>query len=117
MGSLLVKRGCDLLAIKEIMRHSDVHTTMRYLHISDATKRENVVLNKALTLTGSGSGDDPQHNTIIVAAQKDQPVIAITAGNVVVKDLHVTGANEGNPNSHMWGSGFRLSHKGTLRYK
>jgi integrase/recombinase XerD len=40
MGSLLVKRGCDLLSIKEIMRHSDVHTTMRYLHISDATKRE-----------------------------------------------------------------------------
>ena len=40
-GSLLVKRGCDLLAIKEIMRHSDVHTTMRYLHISDTTKREN----------------------------------------------------------------------------
>lgn len=40
MGSLLVKRGCDLLSIKDIMRHSDVHTTMRYLHISDATKRE-----------------------------------------------------------------------------
>jgi integrase/recombinase XerD len=40
MGSLLVKRGCDLLAVKEIMRHSDVQTTMRYLHVSDATKRE-----------------------------------------------------------------------------
>lgn len=40
MGSLLVKRGCDLLSIKEIMRHSDVQTTMRYLHISDVTKRE-----------------------------------------------------------------------------
>jgi integrase/recombinase XerD len=40
VGSLLVKRGCDIVTIKELMRHSDVHTTMRYLHISDATKRE-----------------------------------------------------------------------------
>ena len=40
MGSLLVKRGCDLLAIKEIMRHSDIQTTMRYLHTSEASKRE-----------------------------------------------------------------------------
>ena len=39
MGSLLVKRGCDIVTIKELMRHSDVHTTMRYLHVSDATKR------------------------------------------------------------------------------
>lgn len=40
VGSLLIKRGCDIVTIKELMRHSDVHTTMRYLHISDATKRE-----------------------------------------------------------------------------
>lgn len=40
VGSLLVKRGCDIVTIKELMRHSDVHTTMRYLHVSDATKRE-----------------------------------------------------------------------------
>jgi len=26
--------------MKELMRHSEVQTTMRYLHISDATKRE-----------------------------------------------------------------------------
>jgi integrase/recombinase XerD len=31
VGSLLVKRGCDIVTIKELMRHSDVHTTMRYL--------------------------------------------------------------------------------------
>ena len=37
MGSLLVKRGCDIVTIKELMRHSDVHTTMLYLHVSDAT--------------------------------------------------------------------------------
>lgn len=40
VGSLLVKRGCDIVTVKELMRHSDVHTTMRYMHISDATRRE-----------------------------------------------------------------------------
>jgi len=40
VGSLLVKRGCDIVTIKELMRHSDVSTTMRYLHIADSTKRE-----------------------------------------------------------------------------
>jgi integrase/recombinase XerD len=40
VGSLLVKRGCDIVTIKELMRHSNVQTTMRYLHVSDATKRE-----------------------------------------------------------------------------
>ena len=40
VGSLLVKRGCDIVTIKELMRHSDVQTTMRYLHIADSTKRE-----------------------------------------------------------------------------
>jgi site-specific recombinase XerD len=40
VGSLLVKRGCDIVTMKELMRHSEVQTTMRYLHISDATKRE-----------------------------------------------------------------------------
>lgn len=40
VGSLLVKRGCDILTIKEMMRHSDVNTTMRYLHLADSTKRE-----------------------------------------------------------------------------
>jgi integrase/recombinase XerD len=38
-GSLLIKRGCDILTIKELMRHNDVHTTVRYLHVSDAEKR------------------------------------------------------------------------------
>jgi integrase/recombinase XerD len=38
-GSILVKNGCYIVTIKELMMHSDVHTTMRYLHISDATKR------------------------------------------------------------------------------
>jgi integrase/recombinase XerD len=47
VGSLLVKHGCDIVTIKELMRHTDVHTTMRYLHVSDKTKR---VYKKYLTL-------------------------------------------------------------------
>jgi len=38
-GSLLIRNGCDILTIKELMRHNDIHTTMRYLHVSDAEKR------------------------------------------------------------------------------
>lgn len=38
-ASLLVKNGCDIMTIKELLRHEDINTTVRYLHISDATKR------------------------------------------------------------------------------
>lgn len=38
-GSLLIKNGCDILTTKELMRHNDVYTTMRYLHVSDSEKR------------------------------------------------------------------------------
>ncbi|MFZ3147769.1 MAG: tyrosine-type recombinase/integrase [Methanothrix sp.] len=38
-ASILVKNGCDILTIKEIMRHKDITTTARYLHISDEVKR------------------------------------------------------------------------------
>jgi integrase/recombinase XerD len=39
-ASIMVKNGCDILTIKEIMRHRDIKTTSRYLHIGDQTKRE-----------------------------------------------------------------------------
>lgn len=39
-GTLLIKNGCDIVTVKELMRHSDVHTTMRYLHVADTIKRE-----------------------------------------------------------------------------
>ncbi len=38
-ASLMVLNGCDLLTIKEVMRHSDITTTMRYLHLSDGARR------------------------------------------------------------------------------
>lgn len=39
-ASIMIKNGCDIMTIKEIMRHRDIETTARYLHISDQTKRE-----------------------------------------------------------------------------
>lgn len=40
VGALLVQNGCDIAVIKEIMRHEDISTTARYLHLSSETKRE-----------------------------------------------------------------------------
>ncbi|MCJ7443438.1 MAG: site-specific integrase [Methanotrichaceae archaeon] len=39
-ASIMVKNGCDIMTVKEIMRHKDIKTTVRYLHIDDKTKRE-----------------------------------------------------------------------------
>ncbi|MCJ7445890.1 MAG: site-specific integrase [Methanotrichaceae archaeon] len=40
VASILVKNGCDIMTIKDLLRHEDIATTARYLHISDVTKRE-----------------------------------------------------------------------------
>lgn len=47
-ASIMIKNGCDIMTIKAIMRHKDIETTARYLHISDQTKREK--FEKYLTL-------------------------------------------------------------------
>lgn len=39
VASLMVKNGCDLLTIMEILRHKSIESTMRYLHLTDSTKR------------------------------------------------------------------------------
>lgn len=39
-ASLMIKNGCDIMTVKEIMRHKDITTTARYLHISDDVKRQ-----------------------------------------------------------------------------
>ncbi|MGA9100133.1 MAG: tyrosine-type recombinase/integrase [Methanotrichaceae archaeon] len=39
VASLMVKNGCDLLTIKEILRHKSIESSMRYLHLTDSTKR------------------------------------------------------------------------------
>jgi len=38
-ASLMVQNGCDLLTIQQVMRHNDIQTTMRYLHLADEAKR------------------------------------------------------------------------------
>jgi site-specific recombinase XerD len=39
LASILTMNGCDIRVIKEILRHNSVQTTMKYSHLSDATKR------------------------------------------------------------------------------
>jgi len=38
-STLLLKRGCDLLTVKELLRHKDIKTTEKYLHLTDEVKR------------------------------------------------------------------------------
>jgi integrase/recombinase XerD len=38
-ASIMIKNGCDILTIKDLLRHKDITTTARYLHVSDQTRR------------------------------------------------------------------------------
>ena len=38
-ASIMIKNGCDILTIKDLLRHKDITTTARYLHISDQTRQ------------------------------------------------------------------------------
>jgi integrase/recombinase XerD len=39
VASLMLQNGSDLLTIKEILRHKSIESSMRYLHLTDETKR------------------------------------------------------------------------------
>lgn len=39
-ATILVARGCDIRIVKELLRHKDIRTTLRYAHVSEKTKRE-----------------------------------------------------------------------------
>jgi integrase/recombinase XerD len=39
-ATILIANGCDLRHVKELLRHKDVRTTLRYTHIIDRTLRE-----------------------------------------------------------------------------
>ncbi len=39
-ATLLISNGCDLRTVKEILRHTDIRSTLRYAHVADHTKRE-----------------------------------------------------------------------------
>lgn len=38
-ATIMIAKGCDLRIVKEILRHKDIRTTLRYAHVSDVTKR------------------------------------------------------------------------------
>jgi integrase/recombinase XerD len=39
-ASIMMKNGCDIITIKEILRHKEITTTARYLHISETGRRD-----------------------------------------------------------------------------
>jgi integrase/recombinase XerD len=39
-ASIMVKNGCDVYSLRQLMRHSSIKTTTRYLHTDIATPRE-----------------------------------------------------------------------------
>jgi integrase/recombinase XerD len=47
-ASILVANGCDLRHVKELLRHKDIRTTLRYAHVGEKTLRERY--NQCLTL-------------------------------------------------------------------
>ena len=39
-ATLMTSKGLDIRIVKEILRHEDIRTTLRYSHVADTTKRE-----------------------------------------------------------------------------
>ncbi len=39
-ATMMIAKGCDCRIVKELLRHKDIHTTLRYAHVSDKTRRE-----------------------------------------------------------------------------
>lgn len=39
-ASIMVAKGCDIRIIKEVLRHKDIRTTLRYAHVANETKRK-----------------------------------------------------------------------------
>ncbi len=38
-ATIMISKGCDIRIVKEILRHKDIRTTIRYAHVADDTKR------------------------------------------------------------------------------
>ena len=39
-ATIMVAKGCDIRIIKEVLRHKDIRTTLRYAHVANETKRK-----------------------------------------------------------------------------
>jgi integrase/recombinase XerD len=47
-ATILVANGCDIRLVKELLRHKDIRTTLRYAHVADKTLRDRY--NQCLTI-------------------------------------------------------------------
>jgi integrase/recombinase XerD len=47
-ATMMIANGCDIRIVKELLRHKDIRTTLRYTHVADKTLRERY--NQFLTL-------------------------------------------------------------------
>jgi integrase/recombinase XerD len=47
-ATIMIAKGCDCRIVKEVLRHKDIRTTLRYAHVSDKIKQE--WYHKTLTL-------------------------------------------------------------------
>jgi len=36
----MIANGCDIRIVKDMLRHEDIRTTLKFAHVSDKTKRE-----------------------------------------------------------------------------
>jgi len=39
-ATIMIAKGCDIRIVKEVLRHKDIRTTLRYAHVADKTKRD-----------------------------------------------------------------------------
>jgi integrase/recombinase XerD len=39
-ATLMISQGCDIRIVQQLLRHRDIRTTLRYVHLSDQTKRK-----------------------------------------------------------------------------
>jgi len=68
-GSHLAMRGAPMPAIKELMGHANVSTTMRYVHLSPSTLRAAIELLNPRTLTQQPNFRQPVVNAKVEAAR------------------------------------------------
>jgi hypothetical protein len=66
-ATLMTANGCDIRIVKELLRHRDIRTTLRYAHVSDKILREKY--NQCLTLDYQ-SKDDRLNSTARTTLRK-----------------------------------------------
>ncbi len=106
---------CGSDAFSTIQEGIDAVSVGGWVNVAPGTYTENLIVDKRLTLAGSGSGDDFGVDTIVTSAAASTPVIQISAGGnnstdrLVIQNLQVTGATgSGNP-----ASGIRVTAGGS----